>query len=39
MTAFRKYGFLEGGMRELSEGDETVLHLDWHAGYTGVYIC
>ena len=26
-------------MRELSEGDETVLHPDWHVGYTGVYIC
>ena len=26
-------------MRELSEGDETILHSDWHAAYTGVYIC
>ena len=30
---------MEGGMRELSEGDETILHSDWHAAYTGVYIC
>lgn len=26
-------------MRELSEGDETILHPEWHVGYTGVYIC
>lgn len=35
----QEVGIPRRGMRELSEGDETILHPEWHVGYTGVYIC